>query len=143
MSVEFVDSNIVVYAHDVSSNSKHARSRELIERLWTSGRGALSVQVLQETYVTLTRKAPKSLSPRVAIEIVEELSAWPVHVPAAVDVIEAARLAARYQLSFWDGMIIRSALESGAETLWSEDLQHGMRIQSLRIASPFMEELEQ
>lgn len=69
--LEFVDTSVLVYAYDRSAGAKHVRSAELVRSLWISGQGCLSVQVLQEFYVTVTRKLPKPLDPRKAAELVE------------------------------------------------------------------------
>lgn len=137
MSVEFVDTNIFVYAHDPTAVRKSPIARQLLERLWTSNAGALSIQVLQELYAVLTRKGQQPLTPRRCLEIVEELATWTTHRPAAEDVVAAARLSVRYQISFWDALIVRSALETGAVVLWTEDLQHGQKIESVQIRNPF------
>src|SRR6185295_7314222 len=117
--------------------AKHRQALLLIERLWNTGTGRTSVQVLQELYVTLTRKVPTPLPPKHVIEIVEELRAWPTHAPTGEDVVAAASLSIRYKFSFWDAMILRSARETGSTILWSEDLSHGSRVESIEIRSPF------
>jgi hypothetical protein len=78
-SLQFVDTNVLIYAHDVSAGDKHIRSRELIEELWAAALGCLSVQVLQEFYVNVTEKVAQPLSSREAAQIVSDLSAWQVH----------------------------------------------------------------
>lgn len=137
MSVEFVDTNIVVYAHDSSAGSKNEIATGLVLRLAEEGSGRLSVQVLQEFYWTVTRKVPKPLTSRRALEIVEDLATWPVYEPGSVDVIRAAELGIRHRLSFWDAMIVTTAIESGAGILWSEDLSNGARYDSLIVRNPF------
>lgn len=89
MSVEFCDSNIVVYAYDTSAGAKHERARDLLERLWTDGAGAASIQVLQELFVTLTRKIPRPLDVASARGIVSDLATWHIVRPTAVDVLTA------------------------------------------------------
>jgi len=138
MSVEFVDTNVIVYAHDPAAVRKSPVARQLLERLWDSNSGVVSIQVLQELYVVLTRKGQSPLTPRRTIEIVEGLAAWTTHRPTAGDIVAAARLSTRHQLSFWDAMVVRSALQTGAEILWTEDLQHGQKIESVEIRNPFV-----
>ena len=89
-SVEFCDTNIVVYAYDSSATTKHRQARELLNRLWVDRNGALSLQVLQEAYVTLTRKLRPSYSPAKARSIVTDLSTWRLVVePTRRDVLVA------------------------------------------------------
>jgi predicted nucleic acid-binding protein len=136
-SLQFVDTNVLIYAHDVSAGHKHGRARELIHDLWHSGEGCLSVQVLQEFYVTVTRKVATPLSPNAAAQIVTDLALWEVHCPRAQDVLEAIHLQQRYRTSFWDAMILTSAIQLGCQILWSEDLNPGQVYERLTVQSPF------
>jgi predicted nucleic acid-binding protein len=133
----FVDSNVLVYSYDADAGEKHATARSILTDLWESRTGAVSTQVLQEFYVTVTRKVPKPLAKRAARAVVDTYRAWPVHRPEVDDVIAASELEERHQLSFWDALIIVSAQRSGARTLLSEDLQDGRRIGELIIVNPF------
>jgi len=135
--LQFVDTNVLIYAHDISAGEKRARSRELIEGLWESGLGCLSVQVLQEFYVNVTQKVLKPLSSEVAAQIVSDLSAWQVHRPGVADVLEAIQMQHRYRLSFWDAMIVTSAIQLGCTTLWSENLNPGQLYDQVEVAAPF------
>jgi predicted nucleic acid-binding protein len=135
--LQFVDTNILIYAHDRSAGDKHTRARDLIRALWQSGKGCLSIQVLQEFYVNVTQKVVKPLVPDVAAQIVADLAAWHVHQPGVEDVLDAIRLQERYQTSFWDAMIIASAIQLGCRTVWSEDLNAGQDYDSVTVASPF------
>lgn len=134
---EFVDTNVLLYAYDPAAGQRHDRTRELVGELGRRRDGALSVQVLQEFYVNATRKVAVPMTPSDAIERVGVLARWPVHSPHAGDVVAAADLAERHQLSFWDAMIVRSASEMGCNTLWTEDLNAGQVIDGVRIANPF------
>lgn len=138
MSAEFVDTNIFVYAHDSSSPRKQQISIELIDRLSASRSGRLSTQVLVEFFSAVTRKL--DLRPSIAVEIMSDLAAWLVYAPSAEDVMEAARLSGKHSISIWDALIIQAALGSRCTTLWSEDLQHGRRFQTLVIRNPFESE---
>ena len=135
--LQFVDTNVLIYAHDISAGEKRARCRELIEGLWESELGCLSVQVLQEFYVNVTIKVSKPLSSEVAAQIVSDLSAWQVHTPGAQDVLEAIRVQHRYRMSFWDAMVVTSAIQLGCTTLWSEDLNPGQVYDRVKVATPF------
>jgi predicted nucleic acid-binding protein len=133
----FVDSNILLYAYDRAAGTRHERAAQLVGDLGAGRHGALSVQVLQEFYVNATRKLAEPLSHEAALGRVRILSRWPLHVPAAHDVIAATELAQASQLSFWDAMIIRSAGALGCTVVWSEDLNDGQRIGGVTVRNPF------
>ena len=135
--LQFLDTNVLIYAHDRSAGNKHLRAKELVQDLWKSGEGCLSIQVLQEFYVNVTRKVAKPMAPETAAQIIADLSAWQVHRPGVEDVLDAIRLQARYQLSFWDAMIVASALQLGCPTIWSEDLNPGQVYDQTQVLSPF------
>lgn len=135
--MDFVDSNILLYAYDLAADEKQGVASALVDRLWRERRGAISVQVLQEFYVNATRKITKTMRPDVAVDTLRNLARWRVHSPLPDDVIAAATLATRYQLSFWDAMIVRSAAELRCDTLWTEDLSDGQVIEGVRLANPF------
>ena len=133
----FVDTNVLVYTRDASNAEKQATAAAWMEHLWTSAGGRLSVQVLQEYYVTMTRKLDPGLPAEEARQDVRDLAAWrPIRIDEAI--IEAAwRLEDRYRLSFWDSLIVAAAQAAGCEAVLTEDLQHGLDIDGLRIADPF------
>ena len=133
----FVDTNVLVYARDASDIGKQAVAAAWMEHLWTSAGGRLSVQVLQEYYVTVTRKLDPGLSAGEAREDVRDLAAWR---PLRIDqpIVEAAWwMEDRYGFSFWDSLIVAAAQAAGCEALLTEDLQHGLDIDGLRVADPF------
>jgi predicted nucleic acid-binding protein len=136
-SRRFVDTNILVYAHDDSAGSKHDQARDLVGQLWESRGGGLSVQVLQEFFVTVTRKIARPLSAEAAREIIADFSRWYVHAPAADDVLAAISIHQQTGISFWDAMIVRSAAEIGCTLLYSEDLNAGQEYSGVRVANPF------
>ena len=133
----FVDTNLLVYAHDSSGGVKHERARGLVERLWHERTGVLSTQVLQELYVSL-RKARHPLPASDARQIVADYLRWEIVVNTGESVVEAAELEERYRLSFWDALIIQAAGASGAETLYSEDLSHGQVYGAVRVLNPLL-----
>lgn len=137
MAASFVDTNILVYAHDTSAGRKQERARELLAGLWERGEGCLSVQVLQEFYVTVTQKVAVAMAPAQAAQIVQDLSAWQIHAPGPEDVLRAIELQQRHSLSFWDAMIVQSAVRLGCDILWSEDLNAGQSIEGVQVANPF------
>ena len=134
---EFVDANILVYAFDASAGGKKAQAEALLARLWASQSGCLSVQVLQEFFVVVTQKVPRPLSAATAAERIREFASWLVFSPTAADVLDAIALHQEAKLSFWNAMIVHAAIESGCETLWSEDLADGRVIRGVRIRNPF------
>lgn len=132
----FVDSNVFVYAYDASAGHKRESARELISGLWRTGYGCLSVQVLQEVFVNVTRKVSKPLTVREAATLVEDLSAWTVHSPGPRDVLSAVELHERTGVTFWDAMILTSARSLGCEILYSEDLNPGQSYDGVLAVNP-------
>jgi predicted nucleic acid-binding protein len=134
---QFVDTSVLVYAHDVTAGGKHARARALVEELWDTREGCLSGQVLQEFFVITTRKIPRPLDAAAAAQIIDDLAHWHVHAPAAADVHAAIDVHRRSGAPFWDGMILRSAKELGCGILLSEDLNAGQEYEGVLIRNPF------
>ena len=133
----FVDTNVLVYARDASDSDKQATASAWMEHLWRRGSGRLSVQVLQEFYVTVTKKLDPGLSVDEAREDVRDLAAWrPVRIEEAL--LESAwHIEDRFGLTFWDSLIVAAAHAAACETLLTEDLQHDLEIDGLRVADPF------
>lgn len=136
MPAEFVDTNVLVYAYDRTAGSKFERARELMERLWDSGEGVVSTQVLEEFYVTVTVKIPNRLKPRAARQIISDLATWTVAILETPDILSASEMAERYRLSFWDGLILAAAHKEGAATVWSEDFGHGHKYGEITAYNP-------
>jgi predicted nucleic acid-binding protein len=133
----FVDTNVLIYAHDNQADDRHAIAKRLLANLWRTGSGVLSTQVLQEFYVNVTRKIPTPLSSADARQVLHQYSAWPVVTLGPTDVIAASELEERHQISFWDALIVVAARRGGATTLLSEDLSTGQRLAGVRILNPF------
>ena len=133
--LEFVDTNILVYAHDKGAGNKHRKSIDLLARLATSGDGVLSTQVLCELYSALTRKL--DVSAREAENILADLAPWQTHRPTPADVLSAARLCREQRLSWWDALIVTSAQVAGCSVLWSEDLTHHRKFGGVTVKNPF------
>ena len=133
----FVDTNVLVYAHDDSAGGKRDKARALVEELWEARDGCLSVQVLQEFFVIVTRKIANPLNAETVKDIVADYSRWYLHVPAADDVLAAIGIHQRTGISFWDAMIVRSAAEISCEVLYSEDLNAGQEYPGVRVENPF------
>ena len=120
---EFLDTNILVYAYDTSAGAKRDRALPLLGPLAAERRAAISIQVLQELFVTLTGpKLPAPLRVPEAARIIADLSVLTTHVPTAADVLMAVDMHQRHHVSFWDAMVLRSAAHLGCSVLWSEDL---------------------
>jgi predicted nucleic acid-binding protein len=127
---------VLIYAHDATAGDKQVRAHQLLAELWTDGNGCLSIQVLQEFYLGVTRKVRYPLAPEVARQQVEDLGQWLVHSPTVKDVIEAIQLQQQARLSFWDAMLITSAQKMDCDLLWSEDLNPGQIIGGVTIQNP-------
>ena len=138
---EFVDANVLVYAFDSSAARKQQVAQQLLERLWESGTGCVSIQVLQEFFVTITKKVPKPLPVDDAKARIREFAAWTVFAPKADDIVAAIDLHTQAKIGFWDAMVVLGAAESECEVLWTEDLNDGQMLRGVRIQNPFAGEL--
>lgn len=134
----FFDTNVLVYLFDADAPAKQNRARELLDREVRAGRAVLSTQVLQEFYVTVTRKLGHPLTPDVAYRAVADLSALPLVQVDRPMILSAIQRSHRDPLSFWDALIVQAALTAGAEVLHTEDLQHGRILDGLRFDNPFL-----
>lgn len=133
----FVDTNVLVYARDAGEKVKQPQAQAWLEHLWTARAGRLSCQVLQEFYVTVTRKLAPGLTPEEARLEVRNLLAWGP-VPVDDEVLEWAwSLQDRYPLSFWDALILAAAREAGCDRVLSEDLSAGVSYDGVEVVSPF------
>lgn len=110
----FIDSNVLIYAHDIEAGAKHRVASSLLRELWPESRGALSTQVLQEFYVNATRKIPVPLSRDEARRVVVSYQPWCFEATSAADVLKATEIEQRYRVSFWDGLIIALAAKCQA-----------------------------
>ncbi len=134
----FVDTNILIYAHDLDAGPKHDAAVILIEGLWEKEAGVVSTQVLQEFYVNVTRKILKPLPPAKARSILENYLAWRVEINGPHAVLLASEIEERYHLSFWDSLIVAAARNAKADRILTEDLKHGERIEGILIENPFL-----
>ena len=132
----FVDTNILIYAHDSSAGVKHVRAKELIERLWESGEGVLSTQVLQELCINLRRKVKKPIPLDEVRLLVEDYLRWEVVVNTPASVLQALDLEIRHKVSFWDALVLHAAEVCGATVLYSEDLGTNQRYGTIRVVNP-------
>ncbi len=134
----FVDTNILIYAHDRSTGIKHVRARALIEGLWTTGQGVLSTQVLQELCVNLRRKTARPPSFDEIRRLIHDYLSWEIVVTSPPAVVQALEIEARYKTSFWDALILQAAEQSGASVLYSEDLASGQKYGTIRVVNPLL-----
>jgi predicted nucleic acid-binding protein len=132
----FVDTNILMYAHDAAAGAKHERARAVIEELWRDRSGVVSTQILQELCVSLLRKAGRPVGLKTAREIVTDYLSWDVYVNTGESILVALDLEERYQISFWDALVIQAAEASGAVVLYSEDLSDGQTYGAVRVVNP-------
>ena len=134
----FVDTNILVYAYDRGAGDRHEKALSLIEQLWQKGNGILSTQVLQEFYVNIRRKAQRPVTVEQARVLIADYLAWNPIINDGAAVLEAIDLEKRYQLSFWDSLIIAAAQKGCASIIYSEDFNHGQKFGSVEVQNPFL-----
>jgi predicted nucleic acid-binding protein len=133
--VEFVDTNVLVYAHDGGAGAKHDKAVDLLTRLFEAGDGCLSFQVLAEFYWAATRKM--GMKSEEAEQTIHDLRGWTIHCPAYADLLKASRLHRRHKLAWWDALVLNSAIELGCSVLWSEDFADGRRFGPVTVRNPF------
>ena len=139
MSARFVDTNILIYAHDVDADDRHWRARQLVSELWESGLGMLSTQVLSEFYVNVTKKIPSPLDPATARALIEPYLSWQVQTLGPESVLMASEIQQRHRISYWDALIIHAAASGGAAVLYSEDLNAGQIIEGVEVVNPLID----
>ena len=135
MSDRFFDTNILIYADDKATPAKQRRALELVAEHRRARTGVVSLQVLQEYFVTVTRKL--HVDPRIARRKVELLAEFDVAAPDVADILAAIDLHRLDRFSFWDALILRAAKEAGCSVLFSEDIQDTREIDGLQIVNPF------
>jgi predicted nucleic acid-binding protein len=132
----FVDSNVLIYAHDVDAGRKRDVAKELLRNLWLARSGVVSTQVLHEFYVNVTRKIRTPLPKAEARRVVWTYMPWCLE-PEANDVEDAFRIEDEVGISFWDALIVAAAARAGATRVLSEDLNSGQIISGVRVVNPF------
>jgi predicted nucleic acid-binding protein len=138
MSVKtFVDANILIYAHDVDAQGKHEVAKKALRELWSERHGVLSMQVLQEFYVNVTRKIATPLPKDRARLVVNSYATWCMETTPA-EISAAFRIEDEARIGFWDALILAAAAKSGARRLLSEDLNARQSIAGVRIENPFV-----
>ena len=134
----FVDTNILVYAHDLEAGNKHEVAAKTISQLWERKNGVLSTQVLQEFYVTLTRKMFRPLKKVTARRVLQSYFSWQVVINDPQIIMQASEIEEAYNISFWDALIVSAAYSKNAATILTEDLTHGQYIEGILIENPFI-----
>jgi predicted nucleic acid-binding protein len=132
----FIDTNVLIYAHDVDAAAKHDIARRVLEELWSERTGILSTQVLQEFYVNVTRKIGSPLSKKSARAVVSSYAIWCVDI-SSEEISAAFQIEDEAHIGFWDALMIAAAVKAGADRILSEDLNPGQRISGVRIENPF------
>ena len=132
----FVDTNVLIYAHDVDAGAKREVAQMVLGELWRQRTGVLSMQVLQEFYVNVTRKIATPISKDAARLVVNSYSIWCVET-TPVEMVAAFRIEDESRIGFWDALIIASAAKSGAVRVLSEDLNAQQIIAGIRMENPF------
>ena len=132
----FVDTNVLIYAHDVDAKEKHETAKGVLRALWSERNGVVSMQVLQEFYVNVTRKIPHPISKQSARLVVNSYAIWCVET-APADIATAFQIEDESRIGFWDALIVASALKSGANRILSEDLNARQMISGITIENPF------
>jgi len=134
----FVDSNILIYAHDLDAGAKQQRAANRLRELWDTRTGRLSTQVLQEFYVNVTQKIKRPLSKSSAREVVRYYNPWVHSLITPGTVVRASEIGETWGISFWDSMILAAAEQSQAVVVLSEDMNPGEVIAGVRIVNPFL-----
>ena len=132
----FFDTNVLIYTDDLSNFLKQKRALEVLNQHKLAKTGVLSLQVLQEYFVTVTRKY--GVDPGVARRKIELFATFDVVEPALSDVLAAVDLHRLRHLSYWDALIVHTAKQAGCLVVLSEDMQHGQVIDGVRIVNPFL-----
>jgi predicted nucleic acid-binding protein len=136
-STVFVDTNVLLYAQDPRDPAKQQGAAGWLRRCWHDAIGRISTQVLHEYYVNLRRTAPR-LAVEEARALVRQYRAWKPWLVDADTVDSAWALQDQLQLSYWDALMVAAAQQQGCAFLLTEDLQHGQRIDRIRILNPFV-----
>ena len=134
----FLDTNILIYAHDIDAGIKHDVALSILKTIWQEETGIISTQVIQEFYVNVTRKIPNPITPVQARGIILNYFSWQVEAVEPHTILSASEIEEKYILSFWDSLIIATASQSEAVKILTEDLNHGQTIEGVLIENPFL-----
>lgn len=134
----FIDSNVLIYGHDIDAGKKHELAKNVLRQLWAERTGVLSAQVLQEFYVNVTRKIRTPLQKEQARKVVESYAVWCSEATTVADILAASKTEEDAKINFWDALIITLAAKTGATRLLSEDLNPEQSIGGVTIVNPFV-----
>ena len=134
----FVDSNILVYAHDSGAGTRNQVAKALVARLWGERTGVLSTQVIQEFYVNVRRRARNPIEPAEVRRLVEDYLLWEIVVNDGSTILGALDIERRFKVSFWDALILQAANTAKVTTVYSEDLSHGQSYHEVKVVNPFV-----
>ncbi len=133
----FLDTNVLIYAHDLDAGNKHHIALKIVKDLWEKRNGVLSTQVLQEFYINVTKKIPNPISPLEAREIIRSYMCWDIKENLPMSIIRASELEEKYYISFWDALIVVAAYEAKVDKILTEDLSSGQIIEGILVENPF------
>lgn len=133
----FLDTNILIYAHDIDAGGKHKIALKIVKDLWEKRTGVLSNQILQEFYVNVTKKIPRPLTRLEAREIIRSYACWNKKETTPMSVIRASEIEEKYCISFWDALVIVAAYEANVDKILTEDLNSDQIIEGVLIENPF------
>ena len=131
----FFDTSVLIYADDKAAPAKQRKALDLVAGHRRARTGVVSLQVLQEYFVAVTRKL--RVDAAIARRKIELLAEFDVAVPEVQDILAAIDLHRLHGFSFWDALILRAAKQAGCSVLFSEDLQQAREIDGVRIVNPF------
>jgi predicted nucleic acid-binding protein len=131
----FFDTNVLIYADDKAAPAKQRRAVELVAEHRRNRTGVVSLQILQEYFVTVTRKL--QVEAGIARRKVELLAEFDVAIPEVADILAAIDLHRLHGFAFWDALVLRAAKQSGCSVVFSEDMQNAREIDGLEIVNPF------
>ena len=133
----FLDTNILIYAHDIDAGEKHEISLEIVKNLWETKTGVLSNQVLQEFYINVTKKIPRRLTPLETRDIIRSYVCWNIKEITPMSIIRASEIEEKNSISFWDALVVVAAYEAGVIKILTEDMNSGQLIEGVLIENPF------
>jgi len=131
----FVDTHILFYAYDTKAGEKHTKAKKLVAELWAMNfPPSISIQVLQELFVTLLKRGAAA---KVARDIIDDYSSWNI-MDNNYELLQAGiGLQEKYRISFWDALIISAAKAANADMIYTEDLNHGQKYEGITALNPF------
>ena len=134
----FIDTNVLVYAFDISAGIKHKKAKEIVENCWRLENGIISSQVLEEFFVCLTKKIPFPIDSIIVWQIIKDFLKWKTVAVDGDIILESINIHIKHKFSFWDSLIIASAVSGSANMIFSEDLSDNQTIEGVVIKNPFL-----